>query len=126
MNKFEDAINNLADQIENGHLISSIDGGVGLLNTAADKIKQLEAEKDTWKDLYTDLHTLHADGHLDKSDELKVENQRLTEAIEKASNHLVGIGSAGYEEDGTFTSSPDWKCARQVIDDLQKALKGDE
>ena len=50
-------------------------------------------------------------------------NNQLAFAIKNASNRLLGIGSAGYEEDGTFTSDSNWKCARQIIDELQKALE---
>jgi len=60
------------------------------------KIAELEKEKQRWKELYNDLHRLHADGKLDKSDELfreirgleqeikrlREENQRLREQYE--------------------------------------------
>jgi hypothetical protein len=51
------------------------------------------------------------------------ENKRLCEAIEKAITHLAGIGDAGVERDGKFVSDNNWNCARQVMDDLKRAME---
>jgi hypothetical protein len=47
------------------------------------EIKQLEADRDKWKDLYTDLHTLHAEGKIDNSEKLIKENQEFQEALKE-------------------------------------------
>jgi hypothetical protein len=48
-------------------------------------------DRDKWKNLYEDLHKLHAEGKLDKSDELLRENQRLRDAIQWAIDEINSV-----------------------------------
>ena len=59
-------------------------------------------------------------------EQLRKDNERLEDAIIFTTNKLEKMGAAGREEDGTFTSTSDWKLARQLMDYLSKALEDKE
>ena len=81
-----------------------------------EKVRDLQIEIEQlrkWKSAYKDLHTLHADGHLDKSYELHKEKEEYEERI-----GLALALSEGYDGFNTVDG------LKSLVDDMARMLRG--